>query len=239
MNIYLQITEQTNLEHLNLTATEKNIMEFIYHNIATINEITVSQISEQCHCSTASIHRFVNKFGCSGYKQFKAEIISGMKVTRFESSKFQLNVNNLIDEIQELDVESFKTNLLKYQGKRIYVYGVGGSFISAQYLARQLNRLDIDAIAYRVADRDGLNELANAVIFISHSGETDVLVEKVKKVQLEKIPTFAITRGASRLSKLVDYPLVHNDLFNADNFNQKESQLATILLIEKIFYNLN
>lgn len=239
MNIYLQITEQTNLEQLNLTAAEKNIMEYIYNNIANINQITVSQISEQCHCSTASIHRFVNKFGCSGYKQFKTEITSGMKVTRFESSKFQLNINNLINEIQELDVEVFRDKLLKYQGKSIYVYGVGGSFISAQYLARQLNRLKIDAIAYRLADRDGLNELANAVIFISHSGETDTLVEKVEKVKLEKIPTFAITRESSRLAKIVDYSLVHNDLFNVDNFNQKESQLATILLIEKIFYNLH
>lgn len=238
MNIYLQISEHQNIEQLNLTATENNILNYIYHNLEQIDNISVNQIADNCHCSTAAIHRFVSKFGCAGYKQFKAELLSGKKITKFSDSKFQLNMLELVSYIQSLDVDRFKTELLKFTGKRIYVYGIGGSYVSAQYLVRQLNRFNIDATAFQPSDRSGLKDLAQAVIFISHSGDTEVLVDKAKQVKLEGMTSFAVTKEASRLSEVVDYALVHNERFSIEDFNQKESQLATMLLIEKIFYDL-
>lgn len=239
MNLYLRISEQIDIEQLNLTATEMNIMSYIYHNIEVIEQIAVGAVAENCHCSTAAIHRFVKKFGCDGYKQFKTELISGKKVTKFSNSKFQINMNELISYIQMLDLNQFKHELMKLESKRVYVYGIGGSYVSAQYLVRQLNRFKIDAVAYQPSDRNGLLDLADAVILISHSGETSELVDKSQKLKLETIKTFAITKENSTLAKAVDHALVHNDAFSINNFNQKESQLATILLIEKLFYELS
>lgn len=239
MNLYLRISEQLEIEKLNLTATEKTIMEYIYQNLDTIEGVAVTQIADYCHCSTAAIHRFVKKFDCDGYKQFKTELISGRKVTKFSSSKFQINMNELVAYIQSLDVSNFRDQLFEYVGKRVYIYGIGGSYVSAQYIARQLNRFGIDASAFQPSERNGLRDLADAIIFISHSGETDVIVDKVKQVKFEKLPVFAITKERSTLASLADTALVHNDCFSVDNFNQKESQLATILLIEKFFYDLN
>lgn len=239
MNLYLRISEQHDIESLKLTATEVNIMNYIYHHIEHIDSITVNVIADKCHCSTAAIHRFVKKFNCDGFKEFKTELISGKKITKFSNSKFQINMNELVSYIQELDLEQFKTELMKLQTKRVYVYGVGGSYVSAQYLVRQLNRFDIDAVAYQPSDRSGLKDLADAAILISHSGETSELVAKAKTLQLEAIKSFAITKQESTLAKLVNYALVHNDSFSVDNFNERESQLATILLIEKLFYELS
>ncbi len=238
MNIYLQISEHQNIEQLNLTATENNILNYIYHNLEQIDQVSVNQIADNCHCSTAAIHRFVGKFECSGYKQFKAELLSGKKITKFTDSRFQINMMELVTYIQSLDVNQFNDNLLKFAGGRVYVYGIGGSYVSAQYLVRQLNRFNIDAIAYQPSDRSGLKDLADAIIFISHSGNTGDLVDKAKQVKLEGITTFAVTKEASRLAKIVDYALVHNERFSIEDFNQKESQLATMLLIEKMFYDL-
>ncbi len=239
MNLYLRISDQIEIDKLNLTATEQNIMQYIYSNIDQIDEVGVSQIADQCHCSTAAIHRFVKKFDCDGYKQFKMELVSGKKITRFSSSKFQINMNELIDYVQTLDITEFKTELLKYQQKRVYIYGIGGSYVSAQYIARQLNRFEIDATAFQPAERMGLKDLAAAVIFISHSGDTEELIDKANQIKLEKIQTFAITKEHSKLAQVVDTALVHNNSFSINNFNQKESQLATMLLIEKIFYDLS
>lgn len=237
MNLYLKISEYQNIEELNLTSTEQRIIDYVYHNLEKIETLSVNMISNNCHCSTAAIHRFVKKFGCDGYKQFKTEIISGMKVTRFAGSRFQLNINELIDYIQVLDTNQFKENLLKYANKRVYVYGIGGSYVSAQYFVRQLNRFNIDATAFQPYDRSGLKDLADAIIFISHSGETDIMLDKALQVKVEKIPTFSITKKGSKLANTTDFALVHDEIFTATNFNQKESQLATILLIEKIFYD--
>lgn len=239
MNLYLRICDQVEVDKLSLTATESNIMQYIYEHVDDIDDVSVSQIAEQCHCSTAAIHRFVKKFDCDGYKKFKTELISGKKIIKFSNSTFQINMNELIDYIQSLNVSSFKHQVLKYTGKRIYIYGVGGSFVSAQYVARQLNRFNIDASAFQPADRSGLRDLADAIIFISHSGESDQIVDKANQVKLEKIPSFAITKEKSSLANIVDTALVHNNNFSINNFNQRESQLATILLIEKFFYELN
>ncbi len=238
MNIYLQISEHQDIEQLNLTATENNILNYIYHNLDQIDDISVKQIADNCHCSTAAIHRFVGKFGCAGFKQFKVELLSGKKVSRFTDSRFQINMMDLVSYIQSLNVNLFKDNLLKFAGKRVYVYGLGGSYVSAQYLVRQLNRFEIDASAYQPSDRSGLKDLADAVIFISHSGDTDELIDKAKQVKLEGIVTFAVTKEASRLAEIVDHSIVHNETICVDDFNQKESQLATMLLLEKIFYDL-
>ncbi len=239
MNIYLSISERIDINKLNFTTTEETIFEFVYQNIDNIEDISVSKIAESCHCSTAAIHRFVAKFECSGYKQFKAEVISGRKITKFSNSTFQLQMIELTNYIQNLDITEFKQNLLKYENKRVYVYGVGGSYVSAQYLIRQLNRFNIDASAYRLSDREGLVDHADAVIFISHSGQTDNIIDKATSTIVNGIPTFAITKEGSKLAEVVDFALVHNQKFSTDNYNQKESQLATILLIGKIFYDLN
>ncbi|WOO87582.1 MurR/RpiR family transcriptional regulator [Mollicutes bacterium LVI A0039] len=239
MNIYLQISDHQNIDELNLTATEHKIMDYVYHNINDIEAISVNAIADNCHCSTAAIHRFVKKFNCDGYKQFKTELISGMKVTKFANSRFQINVNELIDYIGKLDVHNFKDNLLKYQNKRVYIYGIGGSYVSAQYFVRQLNRFQIDATAFQPYERSGLKDLADAIVFISHGGSTRSLIDKALQVKKEGIPTFAVTKKNSKLAEIVDYALVHNESFSANNFNEKESQLATILLIEKIFYDFN
>ncbi len=238
MDLYLKIYNQTNVEQLNLTNTEKTIMKYIYLNRDNFEHVTISEISKNCHCSRAAIHRFVNKYDCSGFKQFKTELVSSRRFTKFSTSQFQINMNDLISYIQSIDTSSFRDKLLTLKNKRIYVYGVGASYISAQYLSRQLNRYDIDAIAYQLTDRDGLTDLADAIFFISHSGETSNIVEKAHQVQLSSIETFAITRSDSSLAKLCDISLVHNEKFTINDFTQKESQLATILLIENLFYEL-
>lgn len=239
MNLYLRISDQVEIDNLNLTSTEQKIMEYIYLHIDSITTISVTQIADQCHCSTAAIHRFVKKFGCEGFKEFKTELISGKKVTQFSNSRFQINMNELISYIQSLDVTEFKTQLLMDTNQRVYIYGIGGSYVSAQYIARQLNRFNIDASAFQPSERNGLRDLADAVIFISHSGETEEIVDKANKLKYEQIPLFAITKEQSKLASIADVALVHNNHFSNDNFNQKESQLATILLIEKLFYDLN
>lgn len=239
MNLYLRISEQVEIDQLKLTTTEEAIMKYIYENIEAIDDIGVIQIANNCHCSTAAIHRFVKKFGCDGYKQFKTELVSGKRIIKFSNSKFQLKMNELVTYIQTLDVSRFREHLFTKENKRVYIYGIGGSYVSAQYLARQLNRYGIDASAYQPSERVGLTDLADAFIFISHSGETGFIIDKITQVKLDKMPIFAITKENSTISKLADVALVHNNFFNKDNFNQKESQLATILLIEKLFYDLN
>lgn len=239
MNIYLRISERIDINKLNLTSTEETIFEYVFQNINNIEVISVSKIAESCHCSTAAIHRFVAKFDCNGYKQFKAEIVSGKKMTKFSNSTFQLQMIEMASYIQSLDITEFKDNLLNYENKRVYVYGVGGSYVSAQYFIRQLNRFKIDASAYRLSDREGLMDHADAVVFLSHSGQTNNIIDKAISTKANQIPTFALTKDGSKLADIVDFAICHNDKFNSDNYNQKESQLATIMLIEKIFYDLN
>lgn len=238
MNLYLRISEQAEIDQLKLTTTEAAIMKYIYENLETIDAIGVTQIANNCHCSTAAIHRFVKKFGCDGYKQFKTELVSGKRIIKFSNSKFQLNMNELVSYVQSLDVTDFREQLFKASNKRVYIYGIGGSYVSAQYIARQLNRYGIDASAYQPPERMGLTDLADSFIFISHSGETSIIIDKLMQVKMENKPVFAITKENSSLAKIADIALVHNNYFNQDNFNQKESQLATILLIEKLFYDL-
>lgn len=238
MNIYRQIKEDIDIADLNLSQTELRIMFYIKNEIDNIKNIGVREIAEHCYCSTASIHRFVGKFGCSGFKEFKAEIIAKQNLEATNISDFGKQLHEMTNYVEHVDTSKFTENIKRLDGSRVSIYGMGGSYITAEYLERMLADINVDATAYTPYERAGMTDLSDAVLFVSNTGDTNIIIDLANSFKMRGVPVYAITKKDSPLSKVANYSLVHNNIFNRDIHVERESQLAIMMLIEKVFHEL-
>lgn len=238
MHLYNQIIEYENFENYKFTTTEFKILEYIRTNINNIEDIGVNDIANSCFCSTASIHRFVNKFGCKGYKQFKTEIIASQTIDNSSYSNFGQQIIASAKYMEQIDVVSFVSKIRSLKGKRVYIYAMGASSVSAKYLGRLLSEYGIDATSYVPYELAGIKETAEAIIFISNSGESRPIIEQAMRYINEGMPVYAITRTNSNLASLIPDNITHNNQFNNNNHQKRESQLNLLLLIERIMHEL-
>lgn len=238
MHLYNQIIEYEDFEASNFTTTEFRILEYVRDNLDRIDEINVTDISAACFCSTASIHRFVNKFGCQGYKQFKSEILASKVIDNSSYSEFGGEVISGLKHIESIEIDNFVQSIKQLKGKRVYIYALGASQVSALYFARLLSEVDIDATSYVPYELSGIKETAEAIFVISNSGETRPVIEQAQRYLNENMPVYALTRSNSSLAKLVENNLVHNNQFNNNHHVRRESQLYLMLMIERLFDHL-
>lgn len=238
MNIFRQINEGFEIKELKFSKTEERIFQYIRNNLYQIEQIGVSDIAENCYCSTAAIHRFVAKFGCQGYKDFKTQVITTKTLEMGAYSPFGKELVTMAKYVENLDVSAFKHNLEVLRNKRVYIFGSGGSNISANYFARLLCECEIDATAFSPFERAGMKSLADGVILISNTGDTSLVIDLANYYRAQKIPLYAITKQNSLLASLVDYALVHNHQFDRLKHSERESQLMLMMLIEKLFHQL-
>jgi len=54
-----------------LNELELSVYQYVVSNLEEVSEMTVRELSNSCHVSTASILRFCNKLGYSGYSEFR------------------------------------------------------------------------------------------------------------------------------------------------------------------------
>lgn len=238
MNIYKQISELIDIENMNLSQTEERILMYLHSNMENVEGLGVRDIADKCYCSTAAIHRFVQKFGCSGFKDFKTQISTARALEAEVGSKFGKEISEMARYVDSLDVSDFTANFRKLKGKRVYIFGSGGSFVSASYLARVVNEYGIDATAFSPFERGGMRNLADAVIFISNTGDTKMILDQVKICQVDNTPTYAITKRGSILADNVRYKIVHDQVFDRNIHIERESQLMIIMIIEKLIHEL-
>lgn len=237
MNLYHNIFVVTPDTIFNsLTPTEMKIHQYIKTQKASIDKLTVTLIAEKCFCSTAAIDRYVKKFEKNGFKDFKATLLFDFQQAEAYKSEDQFSVNTfqIVQYVAQYDCSTFIEKLLALKSKRIYITGIGSSYISAMYLERKLNMLGFDASSLLYFEYMEFKPNCDAIIFISNTGETHFLLELLEYFKSINVPTFAITRHNSKIAKKVDYCIEHNRSFNLKEPEKQDNQLIILLLIEKI-----
>lgn len=150
-----------------LTNTEQVIASFILDYPRIVVNISLEELSEQCHVSQASIIRLCKKLDTKGFSDFKVKLAS--ELTSFALDGKRLSVDLPIPEgasteeiantfyslsMQALEYEYKALNLsdIKRSAQLIndaditYVYGRGGSLIVAQDLHYKLIRLGLTSV---------------------------------------------------------------------------------------------
>lgn len=177
---------------LPLTETEKTILSYFEEHTAAAARMTLSDLCGQLYASNATIVRFCQKLGLSGYNDFKYQLRSELRASRapdFYADEFiRHSIARFQDTIADLDIRQLEeiASLLT-SGRPLYIYGTNLSALPARYLQIVLNSLDYPSILIE------WENLLNGLVRNMNSGAV-LLVITVSGLGERYLPAFRLAR---------------------------------------------
>ena len=176
------------------TKSEESILDFIEKNFDKIPKYSVVKLCEEAYASQASVNRVCKKLGFKGFSELKYSIEQDLE--KMESSK-SLSINNTFFYIENINFQDVQgiAEVIK-ENRKILIYGLGASQITASYLQRQLLYLGFQAIV--VSEERMIEQFDDFILFIlSCSGETLRVKHVAKKFKAIGTTVVAITKFGS------------------------------------------
>ncbi len=142
----------------NLSRKEKKIADYILQHIRTVFSLPIKSLSESTNVSSATIFRFAQHLGFSGFQQLRSQMMNEVKDEMMPEDRFKLlvpddneivtvvkvaeqEVKNINGTVNLIEAERFR-EFIEYLRKSncVYTLGIGISSIIARLAAYLLNQ---------------------------------------------------------------------------------------------------
>lgn len=242
-----------------LTKTEKKIAKTILSNPQLLNQASLSAIAVDLDVGEATFIRFCRTLGFKGFTDFKMDLaielatqdksettLLDTDVTVEDSAqnialKLQAVINNVITEtINLLDFNELKKVVEAFrQAKRIFLFGVGSSGITAEDAKNKFMRigLQMDAATnnHFMYMQASLMQKGDVVMGISHSGYSQETTHALGIAHKAGATTIALTHNLrSPITRVADLVLINGHRqgqMQGDSIGTKIAQLFVLDLI--------
>ena len=211
-----------NAKSLDLSENEKELLYYLENSCKEVVSMTLSQLAKATYMSNASIMRFCNKLGLSGFNELKYELKQSMHqeidyqmIIEKPLSRFLDNLKNLNYEIIEEVVD------LLCSPQPIYVVGrslslVAGGFFLKIFSSFRFSSIDINCILINDLhlSKSVFNNLkAPATIFIVSANNAGKIYDEVVTIaKTHDCKIILLTSNAKgSLVDSCDYVLSSND----------------------------
>ncbi|CAI6077821.1 putative HTH-type transcriptional regulator YbbH [Paenibacillus sp. JJ-100] len=238
------VIDMLQLEYQRFSAKEKEIADYVMRNKSSINNMNIRDLAAYTTASMSTITRFCKKVGCSTFVDFKIRLSREVHQPRNETDIFirtQQIHNDIINATAEmLDTDKIK-QVVQYimEARRIYVYGLGSSGLSALEFKYRLMRMDIaiDAVtdSHMMLMSASLLGKDDLVIGLSNSGRTLEVSDALKVAKKTGSTVVGITNfDHTPLSEISDLCIFTPDIGRTGDVNFINSQLAIIYILDVI-----
>ncbi len=212
-DLIAQLSDQDNFSEV-----EKNIADYVLENFRELENISTRQLAKETFSSSATIVRFCQKLGFSGYTEFKTKFLSEMfKQIGFGSSKFITDndsINEIINKVVTIELNALKKTHCNIQPNdfiRALNYLLQADYIDFYAMDNNLNIARMAAESFIVAGKycsihsSMSTQYLQAykvprrhiAFFISRTGENRFLVDVGKILQNQNVIFFLITAKAN------------------------------------------
>lgn len=255
---------QSNIEAsaANFTPTMRRIASAIRDNPAIVLEMTISQIAKACGTSVASVVRFCQAVGVSGYAelrmslatelgkeaaQFGSGLTLGAEIARTDTLEemaakvASLEMLAIEETVSNLDFKALERVVAALdQAPRILLFGIGASYFVAQDLHHKLFRVGRNAFlladAHEAWSAALLSPKHTVAIGFSHSGTTADTVQFLGLARQNGALTVAVTGASeSRLARAADERLTTHARESALRAGAMVSRIAQLVLVDCLF----
>ena len=223
-----------------LNELEMLVYEYIMKNKQTVSYMTVRELADAVHVSTATVMRFCKKAGFDGYSEFKIKF--KMDNEKIAAQSTQDDLQEMQDYFQKAGTGVYQERLkyaaqiIKKAGQVIFI-GLGTSGILGKYGARYFSNLGkfsqyIEDPYFPILERTD-----NAVVIaLSVSGETEQVIQMVNQFKINKYQIISITnRNSTTLAKISDYNLSYYVMEqDRGNHINVTTQVPVIYLLEEL-----
>jgi RpiR family transcriptional regulator, carbohydrate utilization regulator len=244
---------------------EKKVADYVIKEYFNVINMSVSELSEQCEVSEATIVRFCKRIGLKGFHHFKISLAREVNEQDEVSHSPTIDLNNIsvsiqnifaykVDELKQtakfLDSQAIK-ECLEVIGRSSLVHFVaaGNSMPAAMDGAYKFNQIGIRSIVHTTPEMQvslarSLTE-KDVVIGISNSGDSKLLLEIFEIAKKRKATTICITNHfKSPLSRISDIQLTsitNEKLFFKEFSFSRVPSISVIdvlfLLLSRVNYN--
>jgi DNA-binding MurR/RpiR family transcriptional regulator len=206
MDLYKDIKEQIKKRYSTLPKNQRKIAEYFIENFDHIPFITVQEASESTGASGASIVRFAQRVGFSGFSQLKDEIAKALKNRLTNKEFFPLfekhsSEEDILTEVANLDIKNINDTLnLIERNKLVFTAGLGISYLLAEILAYQLTQVGVNSTAFKHSYAIFLEQIlflkkSDLIIVFSFPPYSKETVEAAKFASERKINVITITNN--------------------------------------------
>ncbi|MGJ0906718.1 MurR/RpiR family transcriptional regulator [Clostridium botulinum] len=236
------------IQNKGLTEIEIEVLNYMIDNINDINKMGVRGVAKNNFTSTSTIMRLAKKLGYSGFLEMQYNLLSltknELKDNLNDSSLIEsLNMDGLLEENSREAINDFIDILFNDDHKFIFIYANGFSGIVAEYINKKLLVMGKRCILSNGTDSIGVFEnnldFINAIIVISKSGETPMVLNKVKTAKEHNIKVISFTNERENsISKLSDIRFKIKDSNKLDDRNLMPNTFfpKVLVLIELLVY---
>ena len=220
MKRYEHIKERIRLHYENLSTNHKHIADFFIENFDRIPFLTIQDVAKSSNTSVASIIRFTQRVGYSGYTELQNDVTTSLQNHLQKKNNFPLIENgwskeDLLTCVANQDISNINETLslnerenfhiavdLILSSKRVYTIGLGISHLLSQILSYQLNQVAIDARPFIYDSASYLEQILclnkdDLIIALSFPPYSKDTVEAAKFAAERKIKIIAITNRNS------------------------------------------
>lgn len=239
------------------TPTEQQVADYIFANLRDFHRLTISEVAEKCNVSVATLTRFAQNCGYSGFPELRTSLIPDIldwqknryhkvaleKLAATDQAseiirKFELNVkeasSQALSTIDPGQLEHAVQAIL--EARKIVMIGNGGSVYLAASTALKFLKLGLSAISY--LDVNGIQASAltlgerDVALAVSHSGTTRETLDSLSLAVGTGCTTIACTGwGKSLLARMSDIQLVYGVI-------QQESEIGLARVIQGLVLDL-
>ena len=236
------------IENKGLTEIEIKVLNYIVDNIDEVNKLGVRGIAKNNFTSTSTIMRLSKKLGYSGFLEMqynlatlkRNELGDTLNERGFVDS---LNMDSLLKENSKESIDRFIDILFKDDHKFIFIYANGFSGIVAEYINKKLLVMGKRCILSNGTDSIGVFEnnldYISSIIVISKSGETPMVLNKVKTAKEYGIEVVSFTNERENsISRLADISFKIDDTNKLDDRNLMPNTFfpKVLVLVELLIY---
>lgn len=199
-----QLTTFNDLDYL--------IYHFILENSSKIPYMTIRELSNETHVSTATITRFAKKVGCNGFTEFKLLF----KKEHKENDTMPINDISIAEAFfaraKEAEFQKKLDNVAQVlaDAKMIICVGSGNSGVMAVYAARYFSSVGKFAVN---ADNPmfPLNPpVSSETVFLFFSVSGEFLLKSIPLIKANEAKIVSITNSRNNpLAKVSDYNLAY------------------------------
>lgn len=197
-----------------LTPTEKRVADYCLERPDEIIYLSVTQLGERCGVGESTIIRFSQSAGFSGYQDLKLNLALELSARNHKTVDGNLapgdSIQTLIEKITAMNVEALQdtSKLVNpkaleeaveqiMQAKRLFLFGVGTSGITAQDAQSKFLRIGVVALASSDAHLQIMTTAhvgpGDVCIGFSHSGSTKDTVDTMRLAKQNGAFTIAVT----------------------------------------------
>lgn len=243
-----------------LTKTEKKIAQAILAEPELLGQSSLSEVAHQLGVGEATFIRFCRTLGFKGYTDFKLDLAIELATQEKEGSvlldtdvaesdtpreiavKLQARLNNaMLETINLLDTPELLRVVAEMQkAKRIFLFGVGSSGLTAEEAKHKFMRIGLqtDAITnnHFMYMQAALLQTDDLVIGLSHSGASVETTKALKIAKESGATTVAITHNLrSPITEVADYVLINGNRQGQMQGGSIGTKIAQLFVVDLLY----